>query len=222
METTLVTAGVVCVIAAIVGGSLKAFGMEVPGIKSLPRQIMLAVFGLAIGVLGIFGIDGDGTDDNGPSPQSTDTEAVTSRPTLTETTGTDGTDGSTDGGTEEATEVGPWTTTAQGLTLTVERVVRRSDGVVELVTAVGNDTGETVRLPLFGNFTAVDDRNRSYDPDSFNSDWPDAFPPGTTLQGTIRLEDPVNTDATELAVHFSTVFGQSGPDSISVEGITAP
>lgn len=218
MQTTLVTAGVVCVIAAIVGGSLKAFGMEVPGIKSLPRQIMLAVFGLAIGVLGIVGIDGNGGDGE-PSPRTTDTEeAVTSRPTFTETTGT----GGTDGGTEEAREVGPWTTTAQGLTLTVERVVRRSDGVVELVTAVGNETGDTVRLPLFGNFTAVDDRNRSYDPDSFNSDWPDAFPPGTTLQGIIRLEDPVNTDATELAVHFSTVFGQSGPDSIGVRGITAP
>lgn len=218
METTLVTAGVVCVIAAIVGGSLKAFGMEVPGIESLPRQIMLAAFGLGIGVLGIVGIDGTGADDDGPSPPPTGTEAVTPRPTPTEPPGTGGTDGGTEGGTA----VGPWTTTTQGLTLTIERVVRRSDGIVELVSAVENDTGGTVRLPLFGNFTAVDDRNRSYDPDPFNSDWPDGFPPGTTLQGTIRLEDAVNVDATELAVHFSTVFGQSGPDSISVRGITAP
>jgi hypothetical protein len=43
--------GVVCIAAAIVGGGLKALGVEIPGISSLSRQIALACFGLILVVV---------------------------------------------------------------------------------------------------------------------------------------------------------------------------
>jgi hypothetical protein len=39
--------GVLCIIAAIVGGGLKASGMEIPILKSVSRQVILGAFGLA-------------------------------------------------------------------------------------------------------------------------------------------------------------------------------
>jgi hypothetical protein len=45
MATTLLTAGIACIVAAIVGGGLKAFGLEIPALASSRRQIGLGVFG---------------------------------------------------------------------------------------------------------------------------------------------------------------------------------
>jgi hypothetical protein len=42
---TLVSAGIACIIAAIVGGGLKAFGIEIPALNSIKRQLLLAGFG---------------------------------------------------------------------------------------------------------------------------------------------------------------------------------
>jgi hypothetical protein len=46
MNAVLLSAGVACVIAAVVGGGLKAFNIEVPVISSLGRQMLLFVIGL--------------------------------------------------------------------------------------------------------------------------------------------------------------------------------
>jgi hypothetical protein len=48
MATTLLTAGIACIVAAIVGGGLKAFGLEIPALASSRRQIGLGVFGAAL------------------------------------------------------------------------------------------------------------------------------------------------------------------------------
>jgi hypothetical protein len=48
MSTTLLTAGLACVIAAIVGGGLKAFGLELPILASRGRQGLLATFGIIL------------------------------------------------------------------------------------------------------------------------------------------------------------------------------
>ena len=45
MSNTLLTAGLVCIIAAIVGGGLKAFGIEIGILRSWKRQGLLAMFG---------------------------------------------------------------------------------------------------------------------------------------------------------------------------------
>jgi hypothetical protein len=48
MENTLLTVGLACLLALIVGGGLKAFGIEIPLLTTWPRQIALFVFGLAL------------------------------------------------------------------------------------------------------------------------------------------------------------------------------
>jgi hypothetical protein len=51
LDGTLLGIGIACVIAAIVGGGLKAFGVEIPALSSVRRQILLAICGvfLALG-----------------------------------------------------------------------------------------------------------------------------------------------------------------------------
>lgn len=46
VEATVLTAGLVCVIAAIARGGLEAFGIKMPLISSTPRQVILGAFGL--------------------------------------------------------------------------------------------------------------------------------------------------------------------------------
>lgn len=53
MQATLVTLGVVAVMAAIVGGGLKAAGVDIPVLTSLARQVLLGIFGLALLVVGL-------------------------------------------------------------------------------------------------------------------------------------------------------------------------
>lgn len=48
MNTTLICAGIACIAAAIVGGGLKAFGMEIPALNSKARQLLLAAFGAVL------------------------------------------------------------------------------------------------------------------------------------------------------------------------------
>ena len=51
METILVSAGVVCLIAAVVGGGLKALNMDIPLVDSLVRQLIL--FGVGVILIGM-------------------------------------------------------------------------------------------------------------------------------------------------------------------------
>jgi hypothetical protein len=53
MTSILVTAGVFCIMAAIVGGGLTAFGIKSPVIGSKQRQILLAVTGVMLTILGV-------------------------------------------------------------------------------------------------------------------------------------------------------------------------
>jgi hypothetical protein len=48
MTNTLLTAGLVCIIAAVIGGGLKAFGIEIPALQSTTRQILLGTLGLIL------------------------------------------------------------------------------------------------------------------------------------------------------------------------------
>lgn len=80
METTLLTVGLVCVVAAIVGGGLRAFNMELPGIASVGRQALLGSFGILLIVLALVGVSRFGD----PSPTSEDaTTTATSERTAT-------------------------------------------------------------------------------------------------------------------------------------------
>jgi hypothetical protein len=48
MNSTLLGAGLACIIAAIIGGGLKAFGIEIPVLQSRARQGLLGLFGLSL------------------------------------------------------------------------------------------------------------------------------------------------------------------------------
>ena len=85
MESTLIIAGVVFVGAAIVGGGLVAFKVEVPLVDSLPRQILLGVFGTVLLVSGfVFGDKGVASGE----PASTDTTVGTLPSATSEPQGT--------------------------------------------------------------------------------------------------------------------------------------
>jgi hypothetical protein len=47
METTFLTVGIACLIAAVAGGGLRAFGLEIPVLNSVPRQLLLGILGVA-------------------------------------------------------------------------------------------------------------------------------------------------------------------------------
>jgi hypothetical protein len=68
----LVSAGIACIIGAIVAGGLKAFGIELPVLQTLWRQLALAGFGGVLLGIGVFTPAG--------TPASTD---ATPKPTLT-------------------------------------------------------------------------------------------------------------------------------------------
>jgi hypothetical protein len=53
MDNPFVVAGLACVIAAIVGGGLKAFGIEVPLLKSRTRQSVLGILGILLLTFGL-------------------------------------------------------------------------------------------------------------------------------------------------------------------------
>jgi hypothetical protein len=52
MDNIFLVAGLACLIGAVVGGGLKAFGIEVPILKSVSRQILLGCLGLALLFIG--------------------------------------------------------------------------------------------------------------------------------------------------------------------------
>jgi hypothetical protein len=49
----LVGGGVAALLAAVAGGGLKAFGVEVPALASVRRQVLLAIAGLALVTVGL-------------------------------------------------------------------------------------------------------------------------------------------------------------------------
>jgi hypothetical protein len=54
MKNTLLIVGIVCIIAAIVGGGLSAFGIVIPLLNSIRRQLLLASFGLVLLAVTLF------------------------------------------------------------------------------------------------------------------------------------------------------------------------
>ena len=53
MDSTLLGAGLACMVAAIVGGGMKAFGIEIPLVSSTKRQMMLGLLGLTLAIASI-------------------------------------------------------------------------------------------------------------------------------------------------------------------------
>jgi hypothetical protein len=54
LNAAIFSAGVACLIAAIVGGGMKGLGLEIPVIQSGKRQLALAIIGLTLMMIGLF------------------------------------------------------------------------------------------------------------------------------------------------------------------------
>ena len=65
MENVLLTAGIASVIAAIAGGGLKAFGIEIPLLRSVCRQVILGLLGLVMILFAVGLHEGTGGQPNG-------------------------------------------------------------------------------------------------------------------------------------------------------------
>jgi hypothetical protein len=70
MESTLLTAGLACLIAAVIGGGLKAFGVEIPVLTTWQRQLALFVLGLVL-CLVAFRLTPGRQNDSGAAPTVT-------------------------------------------------------------------------------------------------------------------------------------------------------
>ena len=64
MNNVLLSAGAACIIAAIVGGGAKAFGVEIPVLSSVRRQLALGIVGIGFLAAAYF----VGTGSAGPKP----------------------------------------------------------------------------------------------------------------------------------------------------------
>jgi hypothetical protein len=54
LNAAIFSAGIACLIAAIVGGGMKGLGLEIPAIQSGKRQAALAIVGLILMTIGLF------------------------------------------------------------------------------------------------------------------------------------------------------------------------
>lgn len=76
METILLSAGIACLIAAVIGGGLNAFGIEIRLLESLTRQLLLGALGAILVVIS-FATSAppnppDGKSSPTPKPMGTD------------------------------------------------------------------------------------------------------------------------------------------------------
>lgn len=81
METILLSAGIACLIAAVVGGGLKAFGIEIPMLQSLARQLLLAGLGAILVMVSFVTSSPPKPPDGRASPTPRPTRVETTTPT---------------------------------------------------------------------------------------------------------------------------------------------
>ena len=87
-----------------------------------------------------------------------------------------------------------------------------------------NDTTDSITLPLFKNFSAVGNNGESHESNHQVSKWPEQFPPGAQVSGSVDLEDGVSADATTMTISFATIFGSLdiGGNSLTITDIPVP
>ena len=149
----------------------------------------------------------DGNDGNRPSGQQPDSNSQSSQARSTS---------------------GNWSGNIGELELIVTKVeaIRQvgDEDILRFYITVNNQTNDSITLPLFKNFSAIDSSGRSYQADQQISDWPDTFPPGTRVSASIDLEDSVPLGVSPMNISFGAIFGSLDyvGKSISVNGISTP
>lgn len=223
LGTTLVTVGLTCIIAAIVGGGLKAFQIELPVLKSGPRQLGLGTFGVVAvttGFLLIFLVD-DG--DDGPTP-TTSSQTSTSRPaspTLTAAAT------STDSGTPVS---GRGTVPPCDSVMVTVDGVEPTDGTLYVRLRVSNDAGNVpIELPPYDDVHLIDSGGIELAVDRFGNlglDWgigPEVRP-DSTFSSAVVFQDQAGRAGTgriEVA-NIRRAMTAGSTCSVRVEAVTLP
>jgi len=83
VQNTLLLAGLACLIAAIVGGGLRAFGIEIPLLASIPRQLVLGTLGVVLMLIAATSARRPPVDNGGASTSSTTSAASGTSETAT-------------------------------------------------------------------------------------------------------------------------------------------
>jgi hypothetical protein len=209
VNTPVVILGVGIIFTAFVGGNVKVGSIDLRQYLSGPRQVLVAMLGVAVIGLGAFVHPSDGDGGSGTTTTTSGHNSTTTsrQPTTTSTT---------------SKSTGPWSAQRGDLTLTVTEVENQGGHLV-LHASAKNDSAGTMDLPLFGNFVATDNTGHTYQAADFSSDWPITVPSGVIVSGTIELSDLAQPGATSLDASFATVFGQfAPPGGITVKGIRLP
>ena len=204
MQATLVTAGLVCVIAAIVGGGLSAFQIQVPGIASVRRQAMLAAFGALILVIGLVKPDGDDhSGGSGSADQGSPAKSAATLPT-TRTTG------------PVPTTVRLPAASGRGnvahcrSTLVTIGALELSEGRATFNISVKNEGAATIDLPTLDKLFLVDAAGKQWPTDQFGN-----------LGGQWELGPKVApAGSVDVDVVFDPPTGAASPGSFTIRGIT--
>jgi len=193
MQETVLTAGIVLVAAAIIGGGLKAFGIDVPILESRLRQVALLGFGGFLFFLALVVL----ADDDGPPVPSTTTVASdatgTSPPADTTSTSTSGTTIDTTGELSSATATGELAHCAQ-VSVTVGPVALENNQLWVPVVVSNEQDNDPINLPPFEEVILVDEAGKQYTVATFgqleNGRWPlgQTVTSGGTFTGRIIYE----------------------------------
>ncbi|MCS7484460.1 hypothetical protein ACFFQW_38200 [Umezawaea endophytica] len=108
------------------------------------------------------------------------------------------------------------------LTVEVTKVENQGGRVKLYITAVNASTAK-MDLPL-GPFKAVDDTKREYGASLATSKWPVSVAKGSSITGTVELDQPVGKAATKVDIAFNGIAGSLAPTggAVAVPGIEIP
>jgi hypothetical protein len=108
------------------------------------------------------------------------------------------------------------------LTVEVTKVENQGGRVKLYITAVNASTAK-MDLPL-GPFKAIDDQQREYGASLSTSKWPVSIAKGSSITGTIELDQPVGKAATKVDIAFNGIAGSLAPTggAVAVAGIEIP
>ena len=108
------------------------------------------------------------------------------------------------------------------LTVEVTKVENQGGRVKLYITAVNASTAK-MDLPL-GPFKAVDDTKREYGASLATSKWPVSVAKGSSITGTVELDQAVGKAATKVDIAFNGIAGSLAPTggAVAVPGIEIP
>lgn len=217
MQQALLMLALVSVAAAIVGGGLRAFKVEIPVLRSLVRQVLLGIFGVVVGALALCCVEGpvdlvgwlspNGPSDDEPTPSPTPTPIPTPTPTPTPAPVSTPTPTPTPTpAPTEPPETSPLSTGAGSgsvppcdrITIEVD-LLELSGGYGTFHVEITNNNAQFVELPPVGGLRPgtgaifVDASDNQWQPKD-GANW-GGFGPGATVDADARLSEDLRFDA---------------------------